>query len=302
MDFDPINDIRCRLGESPYWWVERQTLLWVDVHNGNVHEWSADAGSQSAHVAERVAFVLPAASGELVLGLRNGLATLKSLADADGSLEPSVPVEADWPHTALNDARCDQQGRLWFGSMDRENREPIAGLYRWDLSGLARVVEGVSLSNGIQFSPTGDVMYFVDSWTQRLDAFEYDQATGDIGRRWTVVEVPAEDGMPDGINVDTQGRIYVALYGGGCIQRYLPDGTREDTIEIPVQFPSSCTFGGTDLKTLYVTSAEAGHSGGGPLRSVGGARRYEDAGLDGAVFAAEIDVAGLVSPTVARVA
>jgi sugar lactone lactonase YvrE len=301
VDFEPINDVRCRLGESPYWWAEREQLLYVDVHNGLVHAWSPGGATTSGHVAERVAFVIPAASGELVLGLRHGLASVKGLDAATGDLEPAIPVQADLPQTALNDARCDRDGRLWFGTMDREDRKPIGGLYRWDETrGLSRIVDGVSLANGIQFSPAGDVLYFVDSWTQRLDAFEYDSGSGELGRRWTVVEVPAEDGMPDGINIDSQGRIYVALYGAAQLRRYLPDGTLDAAIEVPVQFPTSCTFGGDDLTTLYVTSALAGHTGTGDFK--GGPRpdRHES-GLDGATLVGSVEVPGIASPVVATV-
>ena len=301
MELEPINEVRCRLGESPYWWAPRQELLYVDVHNGNVHSWSAQQGTVSAHPAERVAFVVPAASGELVLGLRNGLATIADIGSGTGNLQPDVAVEADLKQTALNDARCDPQGRLWFGTMDRENRTPIGGLYRWDSDrGLVREVDGIALSNGIQLSPAGDVLYFVDSWTQKIDAFEYDVATGTLGRRWTLVEVPAGEGMPDGINVDAQGRIYVALYGAACLHRYLPDGSLDAVIEVPAQFPTSCTFGGEDLNTLFVTSAIAGHSGTGSFR--GGPRPARHAsGLDGATLAGRVDVAGFISPVVADV-
>jgi sugar lactone lactonase YvrE len=299
MELEPLDEVRCRLGESPYWWAERRQLLWVDVHNGLVHSWSEAGGSATADVAERVAFVVPSDSGELVLGLRHGIATLPSFAAASGDLEPAIPVQADLPQTALNDARADRQGRLWFGTMDREDRAPIAGLYRWDAEhGLQRRVDGVSLSNGIQFSPEGDVLYFVDSWTQRLDAFEYDVATGEVGTRRTVVEVPTEAGMPDGINVDAQGRIYVALFNGGALHRYLPDGTLDAVIDVPVQSPTSCTFGGDDLCTLFVTSALNEHSNSGPLRETGAATRREG-GPDGAVLVGRVDVPGFLSPVVA---
>ena len=301
MEFEPVSKVRCRLGESPYWWEERQQLLYVDVHNGLVHAWSPTDATITGHVAERVAFVVPAASGELVLGLRHGLASLRGLDAATGDLKPAIPVQADLPQTALNDARCDRRGRLWFGTMDREERQPIGALYRWDQErGLERVVDGVSLANGIQFSPAGELMYFVDSWTQRLDAFEYDLGTGELGRRWTVVEIPAEDGMPDGINIDSEGRIYVALYGAARLQRYLPDGTLDAVIDVPVQFPTSCTFAGDDLRTLYVTSASAGHTGTGVFKGGPRAAQHES-GLDGATLVGSVDVPGVVSPTVAAV-
>jgi sugar lactone lactonase YvrE len=291
MKFERLSDHICKLGESPFWWEKHGELLYVDVHAGEICAWSPKSGTRRRRVTDRVTFIMPTLDDGFLLGLRHGIGALENFdAPLDGDIQPSIEVEADWPTTSVNDARADHKGRLWFGTLERSKREPICGLYRWTpTGGLSKEVDGVALSNGIQWSPDGATMYFVDSHTQRLDAFEYDMTTGETGRRWTVAEIAPEDGMPDGINVDADGLIYVALYGGGQIHRYRPDGRLERAIKVPVRYPSSLTFGGDDLRTLYVTSSSVGHHGSGGERPEG----MSD--LDGAVLVAQLDAAGTPS-------
>jgi sugar lactone lactonase YvrE len=255
--------------------------LYVDVYGGTLCGWKSGQQSSVRRVNERVTFVMPSADGGMVVGLRHGLAALPSLEGPDVDLQPTVGVEADWPTTSVNDAKCDHLGRLWFGTLERADRRPICGIYTWSPSGgLQRVVSGVTISNGIEWSPDGASMYYVDSWCQRLDVFDYDTVQGTLSGRRTIAHVAPEAGMPDGITVDADGRIYVALFGGGRIHRYEPSGRLESVIELPVRYPTSCAFGGVDLKTLFVTT-----------------HRHETGGseLDGAVLAAQLPTAGLPS-------
>jgi sugar lactone lactonase YvrE len=295
--FDVLSEHRSRLGESPCWVDDEAALTYTDVHAGMLCRWSAQDGLRTRKIAERLSFAIPGKNGALLFGLRHGLAALADpLATADGDLQPSVAVEADMPTTSLNDARVDAAGRLWFGTIERQDRKPICHIYSWSPDrGLVAQVGGVSLSNGLQFSPDNKTMYFVDSWLQRLDAFDFDLAEGKLSNRRVVAEIPSEQGMPDGINVDAEGYVYVALFGGGRLHRYAPDGRLDREIAVPVTYPTSCTFGGPDLKTLYITSANPDHSASGPLRHAETAMETDPA-LEGAVLVAEIDVAGRPSP------
>lgn len=299
MKFEPISSHRARLGEGPHWSYVRNELLYVDVHNGSICAWKPGSEPRIRKVCERATFLIDTADGGLVFGTPEGLATLKDIDDETiEPLIPAVPVEANEPMTSVNDARCDPRGRLWFGTMDRDTaRRPICGIYRWTKEeGLLRTEDGVQISNGIQWSPKGDVMYYVDSWKQRLDAFDYDIETGAISNRRTLAHIPKEDGLPDGMNVDSESRVYVALYGGGKIRRFLPDGRFDCDIELPVGFPTSMCFAGDDLKTMYITTSSAGYANTG-LES---RERRDDPDLRGAILMTELDVPGQATRSMAE--
>jgi sugar lactone lactonase YvrE len=206
--------------------------------------------------------------------------------DGLGALPPSgeavarLPIEPDLPLTSVNDGKVDPRGRLWFGTLDRPRSAFHCGLYRLDSPGHASLqVPGVMLGNGIGWSPAGDRMYFVDSRTQRVDRFAYDLDTGTLGERRVLAEGPAAAGLPDGLAVDTEGTVWVALFGGGQLHRYAPDGRLVERVPVPVRFPTCPTFAGPDLRTLVVTTAYD------PV---------DDAGaLDGALLVAPVEVPGL---------
>jgi sugar lactone lactonase YvrE len=177
------------------------------------------------------------------------------LRDGEASRTVAV-VEEDLPDNRFNDCKCDPQGRLWAGTMSKTRAPGTAALYRL-VAGhqLERVIEGTTISNGLAWSPAGDTMYFIDSTTQRVDAFDFDPATGDISGRRTLVEIDPNDGLPDGMAVDAEGGLWVCLFGGAAIRRYDPDGRLEASIALPTTNPTSPVFGGPDLRTLYITTA-----------------------------------------------
>lgn len=297
MEFGVLGDYRARLGESPFWSDEDAALYFVDVHEGNLLRWSDVDGTQCAKVAERLPFVLPARDGGLILGLRHGVATLdRPFEQGALDLAPELGVQQDMPTISVNDCRMDANGRLWFGTMERQDRAPLGHIYSWSpTEGLVSREKGVTLSNGMQFSPDDKKLYFVDSWLQSLDVFDVDLTTGVLSNRRTLASIPEPDGMPDGIDVDAEGYIYVALYGGGRVHRYAHDGTLDRVIAMPVTNPTSCTFGGEDLRTLFITSANAGKTNAGPLRE--SATLIEpDRALEGAVLTLRVDVPGRGSP------
>jgi sugar lactone lactonase YvrE len=165
-------------------------------------------------------------------------------------------VEEGHDDNRFNDCKCDPQGRLWAGTMSRTRTPGVAALYRLDAGGrLERVIAGTTISNGLAWSPSGDAMYFIDSTTQRIDAFDFDGATGGVADRRTLAEIDRDDGLPDGMTVDAEGGIWVCLFGGAAIRRYSPSGALEAAIELPTTNPTSPVFGGPDLRTLYITTA-----------------------------------------------
>ena len=159
----------------------------------------------------------------------------------------------------FNDAGVDPAGRVWVGSMHVDEAEPLGELYRLDAGGvLTTVVKGVTISNGLGWSPDGSRMYYVDSPMRRIDVFDYDSATSEAFQRRVFADLSAHDGVPDGLTVDADGYVWVAVWGGGVLRRFAPDGTQDAVIDVPVSRPTSCAFGGPGMSDLYVTSARQG--------------------------------------------
>jgi sugar lactone lactonase YvrE len=161
----------------------------------------------------------------------------------------------------MNEGGCDPQGRFYCGSMAYDLAVPTGSLYRLDPDGRAHVVvTDVTCSNGLGWSPSGAMAYYIDSLTYRIDTFDYDPARGLLNRR-PFVTVPQEYGLPDGLTVDRDGGIWVAFFGGGAVRRYRPDGTIDEVIHLPVTQVTACTFGGPDLGDLYITTSRQGIDG-----------------------------------------
>ena len=244
---------RCALGESPVWDTRINELVWVDIRGGNVLWWAP--GSPSArelHVGHTVSAIAPRSAGGYIVATRSGFGTV----DDKGVFELIVGVETDLPQNRMNDGKCDPVGRFWAGTMS-ETDEPGAGsLYRLNLDrSVTKVVSGVTISNGLGWSPDKTVMYYVDSLAHGLDAFDFSVDSGEATARRRLAEIPEELGLPDGIAVDEQGYIWVALHSGGAVHRYSPEGELESRIEIPVALVTSCAFGGPDCHDLYITTA-----------------------------------------------
>jgi sugar lactone lactonase YvrE len=194
-----------------------------------------------------------AADGGVVLAVAGGFARL----DWDsGTVKMLATVEADRPQNRMNDGACDPAGRFWAGTMALDERPHAGALYRLDPDGTVHtMLTEVSISNGIDWTPDGRGMYYVDSPTRRIDVFDFDARSGAIANRRTFVELPAEAGFPDGLTVDAEGFVWLALWGGAALHRYDPEGARERIVPLPVSHPTSCAFGGADLDELFVTSA-----------------------------------------------
>jgi sugar lactone lactonase YvrE len=253
-DVELVLDARAALGEGPLWDGRAQRLYWVDITAKRVHRFDPATGLDEAFDAGQPVGALGLReAGDLVLAVEKGFALL----DPDAG-EPRMlaAVEQDDPGTRMNDGACDAAGRFWAGTMAYDSRPGGGNLYRLDPDGtVARVIAACSISNGLDWSHDGRVLYYIDSPTQAIDAFDFEVRRGELGERHRVVEIPAEEGMPDGMTVDAEGFIWVALWGGGCVRRYHPDGRLDRLLRLPVSQVTSCTFGGPDLGDLYITTA-----------------------------------------------
>jgi sugar lactone lactonase YvrE len=165
------------------------------------------------------------------------------------------------PGTRFNDGGCDPAGRFWAGTLSYDGTAEAAALYRLDTDGTVReVLGGVTNSNGIAWSPDGAQLYYVDTGLGRVDRLELDSITGVVVARTTVIRVPSSDGVPDGLTVDAEGHLWLALWGGGCVRRYSPEGELETVLRLPVELVTSVCFGGAELDELFITTARDGLS------------------------------------------
>jgi sugar lactone lactonase YvrE len=242
-----------QLGEGPRWEASTGRLLWVDIEGRTIHVWDSRSGEDRClPVWARVGCASWTDGDDVVLA---GLADRLALLDLrDGSLESLVEIPHAG-HMRLNDGVCDARGRFWFGSMALDEAPGLAGLYRYAGGSLVRVVDDVSLSNGIGWSPDGTLMYYVDSPTQRIDVFDYDVGSGNVTGRRPFVEVAPDGGTPDGLAVDDEGCVWLALWGGRAVHRYAPDGALADVVDVPADHVTACCFGGEDRRSLFITTA-----------------------------------------------
>lgn len=279
-DVDVVINLHSRLGEGPRWDHRSGLLAWVDILEGFVHLTDPDDGSTTTIPVgvEVGALALHGRDGYL-LAVRDGFARL-----ADDEVETLGKV-IDEPDVRMNDGGVDPAGRFLAGSMAGDLRPGRGSLYSLEPDGNVRVVfDRVTISNGLAWSEAGDTMFYVDSALQRIDAVDYDVVTGEASNRRPWVEIPPEDGTPDGITIDSEGCLWVALWGGGRVRRYSPAAQIIGEIELPVPRVTSCSFGGDSLDRLFITTA-----------AVGRGDALEGGGLDGALFVVEPGCTGVRS-------
>ena len=253
-DVEVVLQARAAVAEGPVWDQRVQRLVWVDIMNNAVHVFDPQSGEDRAvDVGQPVGAAALRESGGLVLALRDGFALMN--AELDGQVQWVARVEDDIPTSRMNDGKCDAAGRFWAGTMAFDVTPGVGGLYRLDHDyRVTRMLSDVTLSNGLDWSPDNRTMYYVDSTTQRIDALEFDLASGQLGERRPFIEVPEDVGLPDGMTVDAEGGVWLALHGGGAIRRYTPDGRLDRVISLPVKHVTCCAFGGPDFDDLYITS------------------------------------------------
>jgi sugar lactone lactonase YvrE len=240
------------LGEGPVWDDRTGELVWVDISGRLVHRWnpSTDVASLFPTAGDVGAVVLCEDGGHL-LAIECELWRV----DAAGQMTLLADVEAK-PGVRFNDCRADPRGRLWAGTLHRDREHGAAALYRLDPGDeMTIVLPERTISNGIGWSLDGTTMYYIDSITQQVAAFAYDLDSAELGERQLFAEIDATDGLPDGLAVDAEGGVWVCLFGGGRLRRYAPDGSLDREIVLPLTNPTCPGFGGTDLRTLYVTTA-----------------------------------------------
>ncbi len=251
---------RAQLGEGSLWDERNGQLYWVDILQSFVHVFRPDNHSNlSFDVGQNVGTVVATDNDKLLLALRDGFAWL----DPDtGRVHPLEQILKDLPGERFNDGKCDPRGRFWAGTMVEQGPPAVGKLYCLDADlQITTKIEGVSISNGLVWTRDEKRFYYIDTPTQRIVGYDFDAATGAIENRSVVARIPKDVGSPDGMTIDTEDQLWVALYNGSSVLRIDPQsGEVTFKVEVQAKNVTSCAFGGPDLDELFITTARVGLS------------------------------------------
>lgn len=275
-------DSQCALGEGPIWHAGRQQLFFLDINEQTLFAVTT-AGEivDSWLFNETVAALAVVDDHALVLATDTGL---KEFDLATGGMNRINEIEADKPDTRTNDSRVHPSGAFWIGTLSRSNEEaPLGAVYHYRAGVLTTLKSGVSIPNATCFSPDGRTAYWTDTPTKKILKVETDPATGLPVGEWSLfADVSEGRGYPDGAVVDSEGYLWNAKWGGSCVVRHAPDGSIDRIIEVPVSQVTCPAFGGPDLKTMFITTANKNMS----------AEQLAAEKVAGGLFVIEVDVAG----------
>jgi sugar lactone lactonase YvrE len=251
-------DTQAALGEGPSWDSARCWLYWVDIYAGHLHIYDPKTNlDEKIELDAPLGCVAPARSGKLILGIRNGIAALDL---ATVKLTWLASPEAHLPGNRFNDGKCSPDGRFLAGTMDNGEQSASGALYSFSPDGaLKTLVTGVRISNGLAWSPDHKTMYYIDTPTFNVMAYDYNLTSGEIANPRVAFSVPPALGFPDGMTSDAAGRLWVCLWGGAAVTVWGPaNGKLLEKIAIPAKNVTSCVFGGDNGTDLFVTSARKG--------------------------------------------
>lgn len=284
MRVELLFDAQAQLGEGPVWDSRTQTLYWLDILNRRVY-----AGPDVLiELDDFIGCLAPRKDGGFILTKRFSFWTLE-LDLTQGKPDPIkltlvLSLENEPSDNRFNDGKCDPRGRFLAGTMDMNEKNPNGSLYSFDGKSISRLLGGVTISNGLTWSPDHKTFYYIDTPTREVKAFDYDLETGVIASPRVAVRVPESFGWPDGMTSDVLGNLWIAMWGGAQVTVWNPNtGQLLEQIPVPALNASSCIFGGRDLNELYITSARVG-------MDEAALTRYP---LTGGVFRIETNVQGM---------
>ena len=253
MNLEIILDAKATLGEGPAWDSKTQTLYWLDILEKRIY---ADTRIL-AELDDFVGCIAPRKNGNLLVGKRFSFADL----EPDSGQVTVLASVNEPPQNRFNDGKCDPAGRFLAGTMDMNEKDASGTLYSFDGSQVTRLLDGIRISNGLAWSVDHQTFYYIDTPTREVKAFDYDIANGQIVNPRVVIRVPESLGWPDGMTSDTEGNLWIAIWGGAQVTKWNPNsGKLLEQIPVPALHTSSCVFGGANMNELYVTSARAGMS------------------------------------------
>lgn len=258
MQADLVLDSKATLGEGPIWSTRERCLYWVDIEAGRLHTFEPHVNvDRVSELGEMIGTVVPRRSGGVMLAMHHGFAAYDP---RTATLTRWSDPEAHLPRNRFNDGKCDPAGRFWAGTLSLDRQPNAASLYCLETDGRVRtVLHGVTNSNGIAWSLDGTTLYYIDTPTLRVTQFDYDLLSGQIANPRTAITFPAGEGKPDGMTIDADGMLWIALWGGGCVGRWNPHtGECLTRIDVAARQVTACAFGGPDLTDLYITTARTG--------------------------------------------
>ena len=276
-------DAKAVLAEGPSYLPESDSVLWVDIEVGNIHQLDLKTlENRTIELGGKVGFVAASAKGDFIVGAREGLVRVDP---NSGSSTTLATPESDLPDNRFNDGKPGPNGALWAGTMSIHETENAGSFYRLDTNGdVAKIFGDVTISNGLTWSPDRKTMYYIDTPTMRVDAFDFDLSDGLMTNRRTVIRIPDGIGYPDGMTVDAEGKLWIAMWAGWGVTRWDPDsGELIGKIPLPVEKVTACCFAGPNLDKLVITSASRDLSG----------VELEKQPLAGGLFVASPGVVGL---------
>ncbi len=277
-----ILDAKALLGEGSIWHPLENKLYWIDIDGKLLHIYDPLTNTNQQHYSgARIGTVVHVRSGGALVALQNGIHKIDT---KTGEFTFIINPLND-PAIRFNDGKCDPSGRFWVGTLALDSRKGVGVLYRFDPDGsIHLMLENITISNGIVWSADKKIMYYIDTPTQVVQGFDYDDETGQISNGRVVVRIPKEEGAPDGMAIDNEGKLWIALWGGGAVGRFDPlTGKMLDKVNVPAPNVTSCAFGGKDFKTLYITTARKSMS----------EEEFKNFPLSGGLFAVEPGAQGV---------
>ena len=254
MQVEIIHDADATLGEGPAWDAKTGTLYWVDILEKRVHFHHGDENG-FIQLDDMPGCLAPTRNGSLLVAARASILDL-DLATGKVTVLASVSEHAN---NRFNDGKCDPTGRFLAGTMNMDEKSPTGALYTFDGQTVTRLLDGIRISNGLAWSPDYKTFYYIDTPTREVTAFDYDLSNGQISNPRVVITVPEALGWPDGMTSDTEGMLWIAMWGGAQVTRWNPqNGELLEQIALPAKNVTSCVFGGDNLNELYITSARVG--------------------------------------------
>ncbi|MFX0557828.1 SMP-30/gluconolactonase/LRE family protein [Maribacter sp. CXY002] len=256
MKIEVVHNHQCELGEGPVWDAQEEVIFWVDILQGEIHHYSLQRKQHKTYaVNEMVGCIALCNDGNFILASKSGIGFLNR---ATGEIEYVENPESHLPENRFNDGKCDAVGRLWVGSMSLLETPNAGSVYVFENNRSTLKIKKTTISNGMAWSADNKIYYFIDTPTATVVAYDFDLNTGSISNKRVVIAIDEKEGYPDGMTIDQEGMLWIAHWGGWQVTRWDPNtGELLYRIKLPAAKITSCTFGGTQLNDLFITSAKA---------------------------------------------